>query len=327
MHSAGPLASAASDNGKSPVNQQPQPGAGGSEAGKNPRNWRIRLRSISHKATWFLGQRFPETFPLVFVVGYPKTGTTWACQLIADYLMLPFPRYSLLPIGFEAVVHGHELVRPRYRRGVYVMRDGRDALVSQYFFVCRFIREGDNPPIPRAYRQLFPKMKNKADVVANLPGFLERVLKFPVTSRPWHEHVRSFYEVNNPGVVMLRYEDLIETGAPALAEAMGRLTGETPDVERAAMSMQKFAFGTLTKRKTNQRGSAFLRKGRSGDWVNHFTRESAEIFDRFAGEALIQSGYEKDRSWVTSVPHSIAPKSPRPPEPTDAREPASQPAR
>jgi hypothetical protein len=302
------------------ANPQTQPG--GSEVGRNPRNWRIRLRSVSHKLTWILGERCPVSVPLVYVVGYPKTGTTWACQLVADYLMLPFPRYSLLPIGFEAVVHGHELVRPRYRRGVYVMRDGRDALVSQYFFVCRFIPEGDNPVIPRVYRHLFPNMKNKADVKANLPAFLERVLTHPVTSRPWHEHVRSFYEVNNPGVVMLRYEDLIQTGAPALAEAMGRLTGEAPDLERAEMSMRKFAFGTLAKRKTSQRGSAFLRKGRSGDWVNHFTRQSAEIFDRYTGDALIQCGYERDRTWITTLPSDSSS-----PEPTDAREPASQSAR
>ncbi len=292
---------------------------------KNPRSWKIRLRSISHTVTWMLGQRFPETFPLVFVVGYPKTGTTWACQLVADYLMLPFPRYPLLPIGFEAVVHGHELVRSRYRRGVYVMRDGRDALVSQYFYVTRYLSEGDNPAIPRVHRHLFPGMKNKADVAGNLPAFLEQVLTRPITSRPWHEHVRSFYEVNNPGVVMLRYEDLVDTGAPALAEAMGRLTGEQPDLDRAAMSLQKFAFEKLSKRKVRQQGAAFLRKGRSGDWVNHFTREAAEIFDRHAGEALIQAGYEHDRSWVTTTPQQI--ESPaRSDEQADARKPSTQPA-
>jgi hypothetical protein len=295
------------------------------EAGKNPRTWKIRVRAVSHKVTWFLGKRFPETFPLVFVVGYPKTGTTWACQLVADYLLLPFPRYSLLPIGFEAVVHGHELVQKGYQRGVYVMRDGRDSLVSQYFFICRFIKDGDNPVIPRVYRPLLGGIKNKADAARNLPRFLEGVLTRPVTSRPWHEHVRSFYEVNNPGVVMLKYEDLVDNGAPALAEAMARLTGEAPDLDRAGATLRKFAFERLSKRKPGQQGSAFLRKGRSGDWVNHFTRESAEIFDRYAGEALVQAGYEKDRSWVGEVPVDVVP-SVRRTENADAREPTSQPA-
>jgi hypothetical protein len=315
-----------SDNTQTP-RALPNFASGAAPVTKNPRTWKIRLRSVSHKVTWFLGNRFPETFPLVFVVGYPKTGTTWACQLVADYLQIPFPRYPLLPIGFEAAVHGHELVRRSYRRGVYVMRDGRDALVSQYFFVARFIPEGDNPPVPRAFRHMFKGIKNKADVARNLPVFLEQALSRPITSRPWHDHVRSFYEVNNPGVVMLRYEELIDNGAPTLAEAMGRLTGEPPDLERAAQSLGRYAFEALAKRKNSSRAPAFLRKGRSGDWVNHFTRESADIFDRYTGDALIQTGYEKDRSWLRSVPQQLPPPQPRAPENAHAPEPAGQPAR
>ena len=43
------------------------------------------------------------------------------------------------------MVHGHERVWKRYRKGVYVVRDGRDALVSQYFFMTRHLPEGDHP--------------------------------------------------------------------------------------------------------------------------------------------------------------------------------------
>lgn len=270
-----------------------------------PRAWQVRLRSVSHKATWFLGRRFSQAVPLVFVTGYPKTGTTWACQLVADYLMLPFPRFALLPIGFEAVVHGHELVRPDDPRGVYVMRDGRDALVSQYFFLCRFIPSGDNPAVPRMLRPLFKGMKNKDDVVRNLPAFLEGVLTRRVTARPWHEHVMSFYDARNDRVVVLRYEDLVGAGAPALASAMEQLTGMPADLERAEQSLRRYSFGKLRAAPAGRQGDKFLRKGRSGDWANHFTRESAEVFDHHAGRALVRAGYERDSSWVASVPHTL----------------------
>ena len=49
------------------------------------------LRTASHHVTWIIGTRAPKLVPLVFVVGYPKSGTTWAAQLVADYLQMPFP--------------------------------------------------------------------------------------------------------------------------------------------------------------------------------------------------------------------------------------------
>jgi hypothetical protein len=46
---------------------------------------------------------------------------------------------------------------------------------------------------------------------------------------------------------------------------------------------------------------SFLRKGIVGDWRNHFSAEAAVVFDAHAGSALIELGYEPDRSWITSA--------------------------
>lgn len=264
----------------------------------------IRLRALSHKVTWLLGTRFPKTIPLTFVVGYPKSGTTWVCQLVADYLMLPFPRYSILPIGCPAVVHGHELVRKSYPRGVYVVRDGRDVMVSAYFHFSRPIPEGDHPPMNRHQRGLFPGMVNKADVRTNLPAFIEGQMRHPhATAHNWARHVESYHDIDHPHFAMLRYEDLLADGPSALAEAMGRITGDEPDRERARTTVEKFSFARQAGRRAGQEDrSSFLRKGQAGDWVNYFSREAAEVFDQYCGQALIASGYEPDRSWVERCP-------------------------
>lgn len=264
--------------------------------------WKIRLRTVSHHVTWWLGSRFSRTFPLVFVVGYPKSGTTWACQVVADYLQLPFPKHSLLPIGFEAVVHGHEPVRRDYGRGVYVIRDGRDAMVSAYFFLLRGVPEGDNPRLPPRLRSMFPGLTNKADVAKNLVPFMEREFTRPRYGLHWGQHVASFYSASNPKVVMLKYEDLLADGPASLGRAMAAMTGQEADAWRAEVAIKKFAFATQAKRAAGQEDrSRFHRKGQAGDWRNHFTREAADLFDKHAGEMLIRAGYEPDRSWVKTV--------------------------
>lgn len=262
-----------------------------------------RLRAISHHVTWFLGTRFPEAIPLVFVVGYPKSGTTWACQIVADYLQLPFPRFSLLPVGCPAVVHGHEGVSKRYGKGVYVVRDGRDALVSQYFFLNRNVPEGDHPRLTALQRRNFPGLVNKNNTPENLAAFIQHQMISPQSAHAnWGDHVRSFFEVDNPNVVLLRYEDLLTDGSTALAEAMSKLTDEEPNVEQAADSLKRFSFRRQSGRDRGKEvRTAFLRKGQAGDWKNHFTREAAEVFDRYCGEMLIAAGYESDHAWVESV--------------------------
>jgi len=260
----------------------------------------MRLRTLSHHITFALGKRFPRTISLVFVLGYPKSGTTWACQLAADYLQLPFPRHSLLPVGYAAVVHGHETVSRRFQRGLYVMRDGRDALTSLYFFIARRLPAGDNPILTRHQRRLFPNLRNRDDVAANIGPFIERQMRRPHPSPVhWGAHVRSYYEAAGHHMVLLRYEDLRCDPEGALAEAMARLEGAPPDSERVRMTIAKFSFERQAGRKPGVEDRAsFLRKGEVGDWRNHFTREAADIFDRYCGEALVQAGYESDRTWV-----------------------------
>ncbi|MCH8315999.1 MAG: sulfotransferase domain-containing protein [Planctomycetes bacterium] len=246
----------------------------------------------SHYATWFLGSRFPKAIPLVFVVAYPRSGTTWVAHLVADYLQLPFPILSLLPVGFPAVVKGHDRVWKSYPRGIYVLRDGRDALVSIYWRVS---------PRQRRAPSRFAKEANTGDSIA---AFVERQLtaRKPFSSPVnWDKHVRSYFEVKNPNVVLVRYEDLLRDGETTLAKAMAELTGEEADLGRVRDAINKFSFERQTGRPAGvEDRSAWYRKGQAGDWVNLFTREAAEIFDRYCGDTLIAAGYEADHSWVES---------------------------
>ncbi|MHC4414060.1 MAG: sulfotransferase domain-containing protein [Planctomycetota bacterium] len=264
-------------------------------------NARLHLRRVSHHVTWFLGTRFPKAIPLVFVVAYPKSGTTWVTQLVAHYLQLPYPRNSLLPVGCPAVVHGHEPVWRSYRQGVYVVRDGRDALLSMYFYMAKRIPDGDHPRMTAHQRRMFPGLVNKANVHDNIAAYVERQLVKPQSSRVnWADHVRSYFDVNNPNVVLVRYEDLLRDGETIFAKAMSELTGKEADLEEVRYAIKRYSFQRQAKRRPGPEGAHWLRKGQSGEWMDCFTREAAEIFDRYCGDMLVATGYEPDHSWVGS---------------------------
>ncbi len=265
--------------------------------------WNLRMRTTSHHITWMLGRRFPEVFPYVFVLGHPKSGTTWGCQLLADVMQLPFPRFSLLPVGCEAVVHGHELVDAKYPRGVYMVRDGRDVLVSRTFFALRHLAEGPNPRLSAHQRRVFGEIKSKDD-----PDNFRRLLEYTLSKGSpkignWSAHVRSFLNTPHHHFQLLRYEDLLDDGVSTLTRVVRGLTGKEPDPELAEMAVRKYDFARQRKARDTvaEGGKKFLRKGRAGDWRNHFTPELARLFDHHMGDDLIAMGYEKDHSWVDGV--------------------------
>ena len=57
----------------------------------------------------------------------------------------------------------------------------------------------------------------------------------------------------------------------------------------------------MTKRNPGEEAKSFIRKGIAGDWKNKFSPEACEMFNKYAGGALIKVGYEKDDSWVKNV--------------------------
>lgn len=273
-------------------------------AKRPPLRPRRRLIQASHHATWFLGKTFPDTIQLLFILGFPKSGTTWTCQLVADYMQLPFPRYSILPVGCRAVVHGHEIPTRKYPEAVYIMRDGRDAMVSLYFAKLSDVPGGNHPRMTRVQRRLFPGLVNKQDHDHNFSPFVERQLRHPFGTRAnWADHLRAYYEEDRPNMVAMRYEDLLRDGTTTLAEGLGRLSETEPDFARAQITMNKYSFAKQSRRRPDDsRQTTFLRKGQPRDWGNYFTRATAQHFNDHSSEMLVKAGYESDDSWVDRCP-------------------------
>lgn len=275
--------------------------------------------AASHRASYQLAKWCPRKIPGIAVLGYPRSGTVWASQMIADYLQLPYPILSFFPIGCPAVLHGHQLVEAGGPPTVYVLRDGRDAMVSLYFYLRRAIPGRDLTAAPRRLRHRFPGATDLDDIRTNLPGFIERQCTRPTGTRhTWAEHAHSVRASGRSDVPILRYEDLRRDCTAALGEALTVLLGEPADLDRVRESVDRFSFARQSGRQPGKEdATAFVRKGATGEWAEHFTPAAAETFDRYCGDALIELGYEDDRSWIDRLT-----QSPVDPSPTTAGETA-----
>lgn len=249
-----------------------------------------------------IGKYYGESFPFYYVSEFPKSGGTWFANMLSDYLQLPFPRRVRLPVGFSCVLQNHWAYEPRLRRVVTVYRDGRDVMSSYYYDKIRVGQHSDLAPktkVQKFYHDLFGKDPTPEDVVELLPIFLEHEFKNPGRGvhAPWHEFVMGWH--NKPHVIGVSYEELHTDAKSALRRVVEELTDKEADEWRIETAVEKFSFERMTGRKRGTSDIAqHARKAIVGDWKNTFSKKSAEIFNQYAGDALVQLGYETDKNWV-----------------------------
>lgn len=268
-------------------------------------NARLVAEKAAAQVTRWIGIRWGESFPFYYVAEFPKSGGTWLARMVGDYLQLPFPQYSLLPLAFSCVVQTFSSYHPALRRVFYIYRDGRDVMASLYFDRLRIARHARRPgsaSIARTYEKLLGKDYDPADIVRHLPRFIEFEFAHPGRGTPlsWRDHVEGWYRPEASGPrAYLSYEELRRDCAGALGRAIEAVTGEPADPWRIETTVEKMSMKRATGRDPGQGDpTQHIRKGVVGDWRNHFSREAAEVFDHLAGDTLVRLGYEADRGWV-----------------------------
>jgi hypothetical protein len=233
-----------------------------------------------------------------YVTGYAKSGTNWLCRLMSDYTGFPvFEAWKHVtpPLGPQ-IFHVMRLLpfETVRKRSVYVMRDGRDAIVSRYYETIH--RE---PRHKRDAERFLGHEMTDDNVREHLPRFIEFMSTYQGGCADYKSHLTYWLQHQ---YVTVRYEDLLRDTAGEMRRLLRELTGREPDADQVEDAVKKNSFEAVTQRARGEESkSAFVRKGISGDWKNYFTPESARAFDRYAGELLIRLGYERDRSWVAQV--------------------------
>ena len=239
-----------------------------------------------------------KLLPLYTVTEYPKSGGTWVSQMLSDYLNIPFPR-NQFPKLQSSIMHGHYLYFPTMRNVFVVLRDGRDIMISFYYYSL-FNNDLLNTRLVEITKREL-RFDDYDDIKNNLPEFIQYKFtrkRHPMFSRffTWTEFVNSWIDKDMP---FIRYENLLQDPAKELGRAIYKVCKVKPDESLLRQIAEKYSFKNLSKRNPGQENKhSFLRKGIAGDWKNHFSREARQVFHKFAGRELIKLGYEVDDSWV-----------------------------
>lgn len=241
-----------------------------------------------------------------------KTGSQWIRKALADpdvYRATGLRTYAYQPrqsdalrnrrypqVRFDRAFPAHRIVSPLYItheafeampkpdpwRAFFVARDPRDVVVSWYFSTIASHPTGNNPGMLRTRDHLLA-LDEEQGLVFSI-GFLAEYGLF--------EALGSWAQVDDPRVLVLRYEDLIGGSAERW---WGRLFDHC-DValheERRRTLLERYSFRSLSGRDPgNEDTGSKLRKGVAGDWRNHFTSEVRDAFDREASDVVDRLGY------------------------------------
>lgn len=235
----------------------------------------------------------------IFVVSYPRSGTTWLQMIL--YQLLTDGRMDLdhisdfspwfersLAVGTHQARDFARLAPPRVfkshlpyawlprgARAIYVVRNGMDVAVSYYHF----------------YR-------SHLGFSGSFDDFFDRFLRGRLQYRSWFRHVAVWRaHADDAGVLLLSYGDLHRDLAGAVRRIIGFLgieidPGRLPGIlERCSFDFmkrheEKFDHVTVVMRERGLRPGGFIRAGRTGSGRLELTPAQKEAFSaRFRREA------------------------------------------
>lgn len=181
-------------------------------------------------------------------------------------------------------------------RIIQLVRDGRDVLTSGTF--DWLLKDGAGT----ARYDFFINQKNGQ----NLSRFFddEVIQKW---SSHWLETIQGLETGTAEDIkqIQIKYEAM-QSDMPQQLSRIFQFFGLSDDLAIAHQSAEQVSFEKMAGRPAGfHQPTAKARKGIVGDWKNYFTRVDGQLFDRFAGDALIKLGYATDKDWVLELPSSL----------------------
>jgi len=182
---------------------------------------------------------------------------------------------------------------------VYIVRDGRDALISERFrnFVeeSKFLSPEDRHILEDLRKDKTPFTNGSRSIFTET--FIRRVAKGWVANlKETEEEGRRLFRKN---YFDLRYEDLLASPFEEMSK-LWKFLG-VKKIDKSLIKKIKAEMSSNPdeewQAKRNEGIASFLPKGHAGNWEGLFTEKDKSVFQEVAGEMLVRWKYEKDLNW------------------------------
>lgn len=236
----------------------------------------------------------------VFHVTHWKAGSQWIHKILRElfpagdlvspqpgmeqFLELPIRKGKIYPTVYLSSRDFYSVDLPDNARKFVVIRDLRDTLVSWYFSLRH-----SHPTL----NTLMGRMQARLAGLNVEDGLLLMMDKW-LSTCAWIQH--SWLET---GEELIRYEDLLEDDIGILERVLIGQCGLPVSHERLREVVESTRFERVTggRRRGEEDVTQHMRKGVAGDWRNHFTDRTKDVFKLRCGRLLVALGYESDDNW------------------------------
>jgi hypothetical protein len=167
----------------------------------------------------------------------------------------------------------------------FIYRDPRDVVISE----AHYLTYMNNWHKLHKYFKALPDME--ARILFSIQGATDPFFPHDYPDigkrfdryKPWKDH---------PQVFSLRFEELIGQATEGTVRRIIRFYNRKSGKDLDQEGMVQNALANINPNKSHT-----FRKGKSSAWKDAFTKEHKEAFKNYAGNLLVDLGYEQDHSW------------------------------
>ncbi len=230
----------------------------------------------------------------VFFGSYPRSGSTWSRFVLYELLTgreAGFEAVNKTLLSVQRLNHGipvlpnngrmigsHEQYQPEYKRAVFLVRDCRDVMLSEYAYLTSL----------GLYKKDFDHF------VEGFLGVRARVNGFG----PWQQHATSWLDspiAGTPNLLIMQFENVRrnpEDSFQRICDFFG--------VEVTREAVQKaLANNSINRMREKERHTpqlpagkdSFIRSGSVQGFRGKLTKSQMELVDQYAGSVLVRLGY------------------------------------